>query len=41
MCIKIGGWVRAEAAYGVNGSSTRVTQGASIATSIPDRVAAI
>jgi hypothetical protein len=27
MCIKIGGWVRAEAAYGVNGSSTRVTQG--------------
>jgi hypothetical protein len=27
MCIKIGGWVRAEAAYNVNGSSTRVTQG--------------
>jgi hypothetical protein len=24
MCIKIGGWVRFEAAYGVNGSSTRV-----------------
>src|SRR4030095_9534860 len=29
MCIKIGGYVRAEYAYGVNGSSTRV-QGAGI-----------
>src|SRR5512132_1840409 len=29
MCLKIGGWVRFEAAYGVNGSSTRV-QGADL-----------
>jgi len=27
MCIKIGGWVRAEAAWGVNGSSTNVQNG--------------
>jgi hypothetical protein len=27
MCIKIGGWVRAEYAYGVNGSSTNVVAG--------------
>jgi hypothetical protein len=27
MCIKIGGWVRAEAAWGVNGSSINVTNG--------------
>jgi hypothetical protein len=27
MCIKIGGWVRFEAAYGVNGSSTNVQNG--------------
>jgi porin-like protein len=27
MCIKIGGWVRAEAAWSVNGSSTLVTNG--------------
>jgi hypothetical protein len=27
MCIKIGGWVRAEAAWNVNGSSTNVQNG--------------
>ncbi|MGB8304562.1 MAG: porin, partial [Pseudolabrys sp.] len=27
MCIKIGGWVRFEAAYGTNGSSTNVQNG--------------
>ena len=27
MCIKIGGWVRAEAAWSVNGSSINVTNG--------------